>query len=183
MAEVVLTLKNVTKIYGKGEAEVTALHHISLAFGQGEFAAVVGPSGSGRRRFSTSLAALTHNRRGTCVERRTDEIDEQNRARDVSAHTCFLRLPVYNLIPVLTVTENVELPLLIEGNHDKAQIHERARAIITMVGLADKANRYPPSFRVVRSSASPSRAPLSKNRVSSSPTSPLPTSTLMPQAK
>ncbi|SLM17546.1 conserved hypothetical protein [uncultured spirochete] len=144
MAEVVLTLKNVTKIYGKGEAEVTALHHISLAFGQGEFAAVVGPSGSGKTTLLNIIGCLDSPTEGELAWKgaRMKSMNKTELATYRRTHVSFV-FQSYNLIPVLTVTENVELPLLIEGNHDKAQIHERARAIITMVGLADKANRYP----------------------------------------
>ncbi|HBK58840.1 MAG TPA: lipoprotein-releasing system ATP-binding protein LolD [Spirochaetaceae bacterium] len=144
MAEVVLALKNVTKVYGKGEGEVTALHHVSLAFEQGEFAAVVGPSGSGKTTLLNIIGCLDSPTEGELAWKgvQMKSMNKTELAAYRRTHVSFV-FQSYNLIPVLTVTENVELPLLIEGNHDRPQIRERARAIIAMVGLSDKAGRFP----------------------------------------
>jgi putative ABC transport system ATP-binding protein len=144
MAKVVLALRNVTKVYGRGEAEVTALHHISLAFGEGEFAAVVGPSGSGKTTLLNIIGCLDSPTGGELVWKgiQMKSMSKAELAAYRRAHVSFV-FQSYNLIPVLTVTENVELPLLIEGNRNKAHVRERAEAIIAMVGLSEKANRYP----------------------------------------
>lgn len=144
MPDTVLSLRNVTKIYGSGETEVIALKDISLDFSGGEFAAVVGPSGSGKTTLLNIIGCLDSPTSGELIWKGV-AMKSMNRTELAAyrrAHVAFV-FQSYNLIPVLTVTENVELPLLIEGVHDKTAIRERADAIIAMVGLSDKARRYP----------------------------------------
>jgi putative ABC transport system ATP-binding protein len=144
MAEIILSLSDVTKIYGKGETEVIALKDIDLVFEQGEFAAVVGPSGSGKTTLLNIIGCLDSPTRGE-LSWRGAPMKSMNRTQLAAyrrMHVSFV-FQSYNLIPVLTVAENVEMPLLIEGMHDRAAIRERALSIVEMVGLSDKANRYP----------------------------------------
>ncbi|MDQ7795640.1 MAG: ABC transporter ATP-binding protein [Spirochaetia bacterium] len=144
MAQIILSLSDVTKIYGKGETEVIALKDIDLIFEQGEFAAVVGPSGSGKTTLLNIIGCLDSPTRGE-LSWRGAPMKSMNRTQLAAyrrTHVSFV-FQSYNLIPVLTVAENVEMPLLIEGMHDRAAIRERALSIVEMVGLSDKANRYP----------------------------------------
>jgi putative ABC transport system ATP-binding protein len=144
MAEIILSLSDVTKIYGKGETEVIALKDIDLVFEQGEFAAVVGPSGSGKTTLLNIIGCLDSPTRGE-LSWRGAPMKSMNRTQLAAyrrMHVSFV-FQSYNLIPVLTVAENVEMPLLIEGMHDRTAIRERALSIVEMVGLSDKANRYP----------------------------------------
>lgn len=144
MAENILALRDVTKVYGAGEAEVTALRSISLAFEQGEFAAVVGPSGSGKTTLLNIIGCLDSPTTGELLWHGAPmkAMGRTQLATYRRTHVSFV-FQSYNLIPVLTVTENVELPLLIEGARDKTQIRVRALEILAMVGLSDKANRRP----------------------------------------
>ena len=144
MAETILELRDIAKVYGAGETEVTALSFISLAFAQGEFAAVVGPSGSGKTTLLNIIGCLDSPTRGELLWRGVP-MRTMGRAQLAAyrrTHVSFI-FQSYNLIPVLTVTENVELPLLIEGERDKTLIRRRALDILAMVGLSDKAGRRP----------------------------------------
>ncbi len=144
MAETILALRDVTKVYGVGEAEVIALRSISLAFEQGEFATVVGPSGSGKTTLLNIIGCLDSPTSGELLWQGSPmkDMGKTRLAAYRRTHVSFV-FQSYNLIPVLTVTENVELPLLIEGAHDTKNIRERALEILAMVGLSDKANRRP----------------------------------------
>lgn len=144
MAQVMLALHDVTKVYGKGEGRVTALRRVSLRFEQGEFTAIVGPSGSGKTTLLNIIGCLDSPTEGGLVWKgvQMKSMDKAELAAYRRTHVSFV-FQSFNLIPVLTVTENVELPLLIEGNHNRGEVRERARDIIAMVGLSDKADRYP----------------------------------------
>jgi putative ABC transport system ATP-binding protein len=144
MTNPILSLKGISKIYGKGSTQVAALRNVSLEFEKGEFAAVVGPSGSGKTTLLNIIGCLSTPTEGELIWR-GQPMRSLNRA-DLAAyrrtHVSFI-FQSYNLIPVLTVAENVELPLLIEGSRDRKAIRKRALEIIDMVGLSDKANRHP----------------------------------------
>lgn len=144
MADTMLALREITKVYGAGEAEVTALRAVNLAFEQGEFAAVVGPSGSGKTTLLNIIGCLDAPTSGELLWRGAPmkTMTRTMLAAYRRTHVSFV-FQSYNLIPVLTVTENVELPLLIEGARDRTEIRERALEILAMVGLSDKADRRP----------------------------------------
>ncbi len=144
MKETNLSLKGISKIYGKGGTQVIALRDINLEFEKGEFAAVVGPSGSGKTTLLNIIGCLSTPTEGELIWRGKPmrSLSQSDLAAYRRTHVSFI-FQSYNLIPVLTVAENVELPLLIEGSRDRKAIRQRALEIITMVGLADKVNRYP----------------------------------------
>ncbi len=120
MAQVMLALHDVTKVYGKGEGRVTALRRVSLRFEQGEFTAIVGPSGSGKTTLLNIIGCLDSPTEGGLVWKgvQMKSMDKAELAAYRRTHVSFV-FQSFNLIPVLTVTENVELPLLIEGNHNR----------------------------------------------------------------
>ncbi len=113
MAQVMLALHDVTKVYGKGEGRVTALRRVSLRFEQGEFTAVVGPSGSGKTTLLNIIGCLDSPTEGELVWKgvHMKSMDKAELAAYRRTHVSFV-FQSFNLIPVLTVTENVELPLL-----------------------------------------------------------------------
>jgi putative ABC transport system ATP-binding protein len=139
-----LHLEKVTKIYRKGDNEVRALDGIDLDINQGEFLTVVGPSGSGKTTFLNIVGCLDSPTGGRIVYDGTDlgGLDEKAMSAYRRDRISFV-FQSYNLIPVLTVRENVELPLLIERKLDAREIRRRAQEMIAAVGLSGKENRYP----------------------------------------
>lgn len=140
----ILELKQVTKLYRKGENEVRALAGVDLAIERGEFTAIMGPSGSGKTTFLNIVGCLDSPSAGTVSydgrslgAMKEDELSEYRKR-----HISFI-FQSYNLIPVLTVRENVELPLVIERRMAKDEIRARAEEVIAAVGLKGLGERYP----------------------------------------
>ena len=140
----ILSLSGITKVYKKGEIEVRALGGVDLEIEKEEFCAIVGPSGSGKTTLLNIIGCLDTPTAGTMRYR-----DKELRAfgeKELSAyrkeHVSFI-FQSYNLIPVLTVAENVEIPLSIAGGLSKAAMRRKALEMLGAVGLADKANRFP----------------------------------------
>jgi putative ABC transport system ATP-binding protein len=145
---VALHLEKVTRIYRKGETEVRALDDVSFDVEAGEFLAVVGPSGSGKTTLLNILGCLDRPSQGSMVYDGTElrALGEQAMSNYRRDRISFV-FQSYNLIPVLTVRENVELPLEIarrdSGKRGGAEIRAMADAVIAAVGLAGKEDRYP----------------------------------------
>ena len=140
----ILSLSGITKVYRKGEIEVRALGGVDLEIEKEEFCAIVGPSGSGKTTLLNIIGCLDTPTSGTMRYR-----DKELRAygeKELSAyrkeHVSFI-FQSYNLIPVLTVAENVEIPLSIAGGMGNPAMRKKALEMLEAVGLADKANRYP----------------------------------------
>jgi putative ABC transport system ATP-binding protein len=139
-----LHLEKITKVYRKGDNEVRALDGIDLDIDAGEFLTVVGPSGSGKTTFLNILGCLDSPTAGRIVYDGTDlgGLGEKGMSAYRRDRISFV-FQSYNLIPVLTVRENVELPLVIERRLDQKEIRRRAEEMIAAVGLAGMENRYP----------------------------------------
>ncbi len=141
--EHLIELKNVYKIYQMGEETVHALDGVDLTIDQGEFVAIVGSSGSGKSTAMNIIGCLDVPTSGTYrlggVDVSTMEDDQQAEIRNKMLGFIFQQ---YNLIPKLTVLENVELPLLYAGV-DGSERRERALASLERVGLRDKAKNLP----------------------------------------
>ena len=147
----VLRLARITRIYRKGETEVRALDGVDLEIEGGEFLAVVGPSGSGKTTLLNILGCLDSPTDGSIVYDGTDlrKLDETGLSAYRRDRISFV-FQSYNLVPVLTVRENVELPLVIEarakgrgkGMND-GQIKALSLAMINAVGLEGMADRFP----------------------------------------
>ena len=139
-----LHLENITKVYRKGDNEVRALDGIDLDIDQGEFLTVVGPSGSGKTTFLNIVGCLDSPTAGRIVYEGTElgGLSEKGMSAYRRERISFV-FQSYNLIPVLTVRENVELPLLIERKLDAREIRRRTDEMIAAVGLSGKENRYP----------------------------------------
>ncbi len=139
-----LHLEGVTKIYRKGANEVRALDGVDLDIEAGEFLTVVGPSGSGKTTFLNILGCLD-----TPTDGRLVYDGVELRALGEKGLSAYRRDRIsfvfqsYNLIPVLTVRENVELPLVIERKRNTREIRAMADEMIAAVGLAGMENRYP----------------------------------------
>jgi len=138
-----IEFRDVYKIYKMGDNEVRAIDGISMTIQKGEFVAIVGQSGSGKSTCMNIIGCLDvptsgkYFLDGTDVSTMTD--DEQAEIRNKMLGFIFQQ---YNLIPKLTVRQNVELPLLYGGLSEKEQT-ERAYLALDRVGLKDKAKNMP----------------------------------------
>lgn len=136
-------LKDVYKIYKMGDSEVHALDGISLTINKGEFVAIIGKSGSGKSTCMNIIGCLdvathgTYKLNGKDISNYTD--DELAEVRNKMLGFIFQQ---YNLLPKLTLLENVALPLLYAGLSDEEQ-KERALASLEKVGLKEKAKSLP----------------------------------------
>jgi putative ABC transport system ATP-binding protein len=136
-------VRNVTKSYRRDAEELVVLNGLSLQVAEGDFAALMGPSGSGKSTLLNLIAGIDKPTSGEVVVAGTDvgRLDETGLAEFRSHNVGFI-FQFYNLIPVLTAAENVELPLLLT-HLSKAERRERARTALKVVGLADRADHYP----------------------------------------
>lgn len=137
----ILEIQNLCKTYGKGDVMVRALDNVSFSVEKGEFVAIVGPSGSGKSTLLHILGGVDTPTSGTVIIDKTDisSLDE-------TALAIFRRRQIgliyqfYNLIPILTVEENLTLPLLLDGRKpDKARLND----IITKLGLTNRIDHLP----------------------------------------
>jgi len=141
---IILKLEGVKKVYQKAERSVEALRGIDLSINRGELVAVVGPSGSGKTTLLNIIGCLDLPTSGNVIYdgRELGGMNEKELAKYRKENISFI-FQSYNLIPVLTVAENVELPMVIERRFDRKQMRERAMEILSAVGLAEMAGRYP----------------------------------------
>lgn len=137
----ILKIEHLSKIYGKGETAVKALDDISFSVNKGEFVAIIGPSGSGKSTLLHLLGGVDQPTDGKVFVDNTDiyNLNETQlaifRRRQIG-----LIYQFYNLIPVLTVEENITLPILLDGHKvDKGHFHD----IITTLGLEERLNHLP----------------------------------------
>ena len=141
--EHLIELRDVYKIYPMGEENVHALDGVSLSIDQGEFVAIVGSSGSGKSTAMNIIGCLDVPTSGSYhlggVDVSTMDDDQQAEIRNKMLGFIFQQ---YNLIPKLTVLENVELPLLYAGVSGEER-RERAIRSLERVGLADKRKILP----------------------------------------
>lgn len=137
----IVRVENLTKTYGKGDTEVRALDGVSFSVDQGEFVAIVGPSGSGKSTLLHILGGVDTPTNGKVIVGDTDIS-----ALNETALAVFRRRQIgliyqfYNLIPILTVEENLTLPLLLDGRRpDKAQ----TEALVQKLGLEKRLQHLP----------------------------------------
>ena len=143
MAHNLVEIRGVTKTYQQGEINVTALNNISLDIQAGEFLALMGPSGSGKSTLLHIIAGIDRPTRGEC---RVEGVDvaqlNESQLADWRNRTVGFVFQTFNLIPVLTAFENVELPLLLTqlGSRQRRRHVETA---LELVGLADRGHHLP----------------------------------------
>jgi len=139
----IIDLKNVSKTYVRGEEKLEVLKNLDLSAPVGAFEALMGPSGSGKSTLLNLIAGLDQPTSGQIRVAGADlsAMDEADRAKWRSNTIGFI-FQTYNLMPVLTAAENVELPLLLT-DLSAAERHRRARIALTLVGLADRARHRP----------------------------------------
>ena len=142
----ILEVTNLCKTYGKGDTMVKALDNVSFSVEKGEFVAIIGPSGSGKSTLLHILGGVDVPTSGSVVINQTDisNLDE-------TALAIFRRRQIgliyqfYNLIPILTVQENLTLPLLLDGRKpDKKQID----TLVKRLGLENRLDHLPNQLSV-----------------------------------
>jgi putative ABC transport system ATP-binding protein len=138
-----LELRNVSKSYREGEAERVVLRDVSVTIARGEIVVLLGRSGSGKSTLLNVIAGIDRPTAGCVMVDGTDltALDEQARTRFRRAHIGFV-FQFFNLIPLLTVEENLLLPLDLNGRAD-AKGAARARELLDRVGLGGRGESYP----------------------------------------
>ncbi len=142
-AEPLIELQGVHKVYPTGSLEVHALRGIDLRIDRGEFVAVMGPSGSGKTTLMEILGCLSHPTRGRyrLDGGSVDEIDSDGLARLRGERIGFI-FQSFNLLPRLSLVENVELPLGYRGV-GRRERRQRGLEVLERVGLAHRAGHLP----------------------------------------
>jgi len=140
---VIVELRDIGKSYRRGTQVIPVLEGISLSIAQGEFLALMGPSGSGKSTLLNLIAGLDQADRGSITVGGVDitALSEGELAAWRAAHVGFV-FQFYNLIPVLTALENVELPLVLTGL-SRRERREHARTVLRLVGLEDRMDHAP----------------------------------------
>jgi putative ABC transport system ATP-binding protein len=143
MPETVISIDNVDKTYYRGSVEIPVLRKINLDVAQGEFIALMGPSGSGKTTLLNLIAGIDRPSSGQVIVAGKDisRLSEKALAGWRARHIGFI-FQLYNLIPVLTAAENVELPLLLT-NLSKKKRQEHVVTALSVVGLQDRMGHYP----------------------------------------
>jgi putative ABC transport system ATP-binding protein len=138
-----VSLIDVVKRYQRGKQSVEVLHGVNLSIEQGEFLALMGPSGSGKTTLLNLIAGLDQPTEGevTVAGERIDRLSGGKLAKWRARHIGFV-FQFYNLLPVLSAARNVEVPLLLT-NLSSAQRKQNVRAVLELVGLADRATHKP----------------------------------------
>jgi putative ABC transport system ATP-binding protein len=136
-------VRNVTKVYRRDAEELVVLNGLSLQVQEGDYAALMGPSGSGKSTLLNLIAGIDKPTSGDVIVAGTNVAGlGETELASFRSHNVGFIFQLYNLIPVLTATENVELPLLLT-HLSKAERRERAATALKVVGLADRATHYP----------------------------------------
>jgi putative ABC transport system ATP-binding protein len=138
-----IEVRGVNKVYRRDEVEVPVLSDLSLDIARGDYVALMGPSGSGKTTLLNLIGGIDQPTSGAIVVDGTDisQLKGRELARWRARHIGFI-FQLYNLIPVLTALQNVELPLLLV----KMSAQERKRRAATaldLVGLGDRVNHFP----------------------------------------
>jgi putative ABC transport system ATP-binding protein len=143
MAEPLIAIEHVTKIYMRGIERVEVLQDIVLEVAAGDYVALMGPSGSGKTTLLNLVAGIDSPTSGNIHVGGVDiaRLSQTQLARFRAENIGFI-FQLYNLIPVLTAFENVELPLLLT-RLTKRQRREHVQTALSIVGLADRMDHYP----------------------------------------
>lgn len=142
-ADALISVRNLDKTYVRGGQVIHVLQGLNLDVEEGEFVAFMGPSGSGKTTLLNLLGGLDLPSAGS-ITVAGDEITHMSGSRLTqwrARHVGFI-FQMYNLIPVLTAFQNVELPLLLTGL-TKTERRERVELALSVVGLADRMHHYP----------------------------------------
>lgn len=136
----ILKIKNLSKVYGENETEVKALSHINLEINKGEFVVIVGKSGSGKSTLLHIMAGLENPTYGDVIIENTNlsSLNEKERSL-LRKEKIGLIFQSYNLIPVLTVEENIKLPTINTSNQDNGYVNE----LMELLKIKERKNHLP----------------------------------------
>jgi len=142
-SEVVVSGLDVWKIYGAGENAVSALQGVNMEIHRGDMVAVMGPSGCGKTTFLNCFSGLDEITKGSVTLEGTDihRMKDRDRSAYRAKRTGFV-FQSYNLLPILSAVENVELPLLIAGV-SRTESRKRATEMLKDLDLADRVDHRP----------------------------------------
>jgi putative ABC transport system ATP-binding protein len=142
-SEPIVQAHHLTKIFQRGQVTVTALEKVEVTVRRGEFVALMGPSGSGKSTLLHLIAGMDKPTEGRLVVLGEEpaNLNEHNLARWRNNHLGFV-FQAFNLIPVLTALENVELPLKLTSL-SRAKRRENATTALNLVGLGDRLDHFP----------------------------------------
>jgi len=143
MSEIIIETRGLLKEFGHDGVHVVALRDVNLTVARGDFVALMGPSGSGKSTLLHLIAAMDRPTSGEVLVLGQDlaRLNERELARWRNAHIGFV-FQVFNLIPVLTALENVELPLRLTRLKRRQRL-EHARTALRLVGLEDRMDHLP----------------------------------------
>src|SRR5438045_4060774 len=143
VVENIVAIRELSKIYKQGEIQVTALNRISLDIQRGEFLTLMGPSGSGKSTLLHIIAGVDRPTSGSCQVQGVNvtSLSESQLADWRNQNVGFV-FQTFNLIPVLTAFENVELPLLLTRLNGK-QRRQQVNTALVLVGLSDRGHHLP----------------------------------------
>ena len=138
-----IELRDVSKSYKRDSNEISVLDRVTISVPEGEYLGLMGPSGSGKSTLLNLLAGIDRPSRGSIRigDTETSSLSERALASWRARHVGFI-FQLYNLIPVLTAFENVELPLLLT-NLSKKQRRDHVMTALGIVGLSDREKHYP----------------------------------------
>jgi putative ABC transport system ATP-binding protein len=141
--QVLVRVENVEKVFRRGSEDIHVLSDLNLEVPAGEFLALMGPSGSGKSTLLNLIGGLDRPTRGTVsvAGDRLDQLSDRQLAAWRARHIGFV-FQLYNLMPVLTAEQNVELPLLLT-HLSKAERARHVAAALALVGLSHRARHYP----------------------------------------
>src|SRR5687767_10533036 len=139
----IVVIRELSKIYAQGEIQVVALNCITLAIKAGEFVSLMGPSGSGKSTLLHIIAGIDRPTRGECLVQGVNvgQLNESQLANWRNQNVGFV-FQTFNLIPVLTAFENVELPLLLTKLNGKER-RKLVETALDLVGLLDRKKHLP----------------------------------------
>ncbi|HKW40411.1 MAG TPA: ABC transporter ATP-binding protein [Gemmatimonadales bacterium] len=143
MPNPIVQIRGVSKAYRRDSMQIPVLRDITLEVPEGEFLGLMGPSGSGKTTLLNLIAGIDRPDSGTVSVAGTDvaKLNESQLARWRATHIGFV-FQFYNLIPVLTAFENVELPLLLTSL-SKSERRKHVDTALALVGLSDRTHHYP----------------------------------------
>ena len=138
-----ISISHLTKTYKRDKQEITVLNDVSIDIEQGDFVALMGPSGSGKTTLLNIIAGIDRPTQGEVMIAGTNigVLTETELAKWRSRHIGFI-FQFYNLIPVLTAFENVELPLMLTPL-SKSERRRQVELALSVVGLSDRMDHYP----------------------------------------
>jgi putative ABC transport system ATP-binding protein len=143
MTQSLVEVKNVTRVFRRGSIEVVALDDVSLDIPDGDFLALMGPSGSGKTTLLNMIAGLDKPTSGQLRvgDVQVQQLKESKLAAWRNRHVGYV-FQTFNLIPVLTAFENVELPLLLTDLSTQER-KDHVLTVLKLVGLSDRVDHYP----------------------------------------